>query len=367
MDQNSDAKKNTKETPTNQEKMMRAAAGASSACTSHAAGRCASHCGLGYEILTQRLSLPSLHCTRFRELSSVAKPGSYFAQKKAAKEHRRKLYEKKLERIERLKTRRDGAVKGEKRNAFRAYFMKKKMDERYMDREARRNGLDWKIDVAVILQRYNILLPDKEKWEIDFNELHDYLEEVREPDYPKELIADEKGPVTESTEERDKAYMRMFPKGYVHPPSRVTEADSKGNVGTIDRQLTKNVFLFVKEGDSTHWHLPTVSLEDGETLLVAGRRAMAERVGPNLDYWCPSHAPMAVDMVKIPSEEERKKSGFFGTKTFFMKFVHYSGDLSELALPLKEFAWLTKDEIKERVKSIGEKSDDFSKFYHYVL
>ena len=343
-----------------------------------AIGRMPSVFSTGQHMMNQNYLLPQNglnHHTRL--LSSVSfVPGSYYAKKAEKKERRREILRQRRERKERVKFRREGKVRGEKRAIFREFFLKKKMNEINMDHYARKNGLDWKIEVAVILQRYNILLPEKPQWEKDFDELRDHLRQVRKPAYPKELLLEEIFDGTE--EERRKRILEgMFPPGYVHPPSRITEADLSGNLSTIDRKLTESVFLFVKEGEQTQWHLPTIPLGAEESLLTAGRRAIDERVGKDLVYWCPGNGPMAVDLHTYPNEEQ-EKTGICGTKTFFMKFVHYSGDVSDDgSIALKDFAWVTKEEIKEFVKDdekgfmtknfYDKDGETKKKFYHYVL
>ncbi|KAL7578306.1 hypothetical protein ACA910_012717 [Epithemia clementina (nom. ined.)] len=335
--------------------------------------RFATSTGLRSDILNQRPSYflcSAVSCSSERLFSSVTiEPGSYFAAKKARKDRRRELYFSRLERKERVKTRRDGKPKGVLRNAFRDFFMPKRVYEIILDKRARQAGLDWKLEVEVILQRYHLLNPEKEQWEKEWDEMCKYIDNVRRPDYPKELLArfpkelysDERDPI--SDEERERIMREYFPPGYVHPESPVTEADLNGNLKTINRQLTTSVFLFVKEGDNTKWHLPTVDLKDGETLLQAGRRAVDERVGKQLQYWCPGHAPMSVDMTPLESEEERAAAGVYGTKKFMMKFVHYSGEVVDPDLTVNDYAWLSRDEVEEHYKDDEKKN----RWYHYVL
>ena len=161
--------------------------------------------------------------------------------------------------------------------------------------------------------------------------------------------------------------MELLPKGYT-PAPRETEADATGNVRTTDRKLKTSVYLTVLENDSNNnkplWQMPTVDLEDGETLLEAVQRAVPTKVGPEVEFWCPSNAPWAVDMFAYPPEEQQK-SGYYGIKKFFVKIQYDEGSVSEKGMSVQDFAWLDRDEIIERVRN--DQGDHMSKFYRYML
>ena len=155
--------------------------------------------------------------------------------------------------------------------------------------------------------------------------------------------------------------IEMLPEGFT-PAPRVTEGDKTGNVRTLNRRLATRVYLAVLEDGS--WVLPTASINEGETLLDATKRAVADIAGDRLELYCPSNCPMAVDL-KVYSEEEQQKHGTYGTKTFFLRVQYDDGDVSEDDVNGREYAWLARDEMAERVKE--ERGEDASKFYHYLL
>lgn len=151
----------------------------------------------------------------------------------------------------------------------------------------------------------------------------------------------------------------LLPEGFT-PAPRVTEADTNGNVRTLNRRLATRVYLAIMENDK--WTFPTVNVKDGETLLDATKRAVVDATGEEMELYCPSNCPMAVDM-KVYSEEDQKKYGTFGIKTFFLRVQHGEGDVSEEIG--RDYGWLDRDEMTERVK---EKEGEYaSKFYHYLL
>jgi len=296
---------------------------------------------------------------------------SYFEIKKAAKERRRELYEAQQQRKERLKTRRKGPGdglhrRGAKRQEFRDFFIRKKVNEEYMNRKARQAGLDWKIQVAVILERISVVLPDKPQWEADYDDLKTHLLQFGKM-YPKDLYdVDYDADIAISDEE---LLEKHLPKGY-EPAPRETEADLSGDVRTTNRKLKTSVFLTVLETDKGNWELPTVDvLPTDQSLLRAARRAVKEKVGSHVEFWCPSNAPFAVDMTTFPSPGDKgyrdEYEGLYGCKKFFMKVQYDEGDVSSSTMSVADFAWLDREEIVERVKE--QQGGDMSKFYHYML
>jgi hypothetical protein len=118
---------------------------------------------------------------------------SYFERKQQAKQLRSQAYDAKLELAEKRGSRRDDAPKNVLKNEFRAWWNKRRAYQEMMERKARIAGLEWKIEVAVILERTPMVLPDKEAWETEFEELHAYLSQFGK-EYPKEFV----GETTES-------------------------------------------------------------------------------------------------------------------------------------------------------------------------
>ena len=114
---------------------------------------------------------------------------SYFERKQQAKEDRVAAFEEKLDRLEKRKNRRVGKPKDILKNQFRPWWNQRKSYEEMMHRRARQQGLDWKIEVAVILERIPIVLPDKDGWEKEFEELDAYLSQFGK-ELPRELSSD---------------------------------------------------------------------------------------------------------------------------------------------------------------------------------
>jgi hypothetical protein len=300
----------------------------------------------------------------------------YLALKKARKERRRELYETSVQRRAKLATRRRDPNRvsansgrhhrSDSKVAFRSWFVARKVSDEYMNRKARQLGLDWKIQVSAMLIRNSVVLPDKEPWEVDMENLQAHLGQFGKM-YPKALIdVDYDAPVAITDEE----LMELLPEGYT-PAPRVTEDDLSGNVRTTNRKLKTDVYLVVQDEPNGLWRLPTTSLrdDDDETLLQAAQRAVAEAVGPAVEHWTVSNAPLSVQM-KAYGDDDRTNDpslqGLYGTKTFFLKLYYDEGEASTAAgRGLHDYAWLDRDEIVDRVKE--QQGDEAATYYRYLL
>ena len=182
-----------------------------------------------------------------------------------------------------------------------------------MNRKARQAGLDWKIRVAVILIRSPLELADREKWELEYDQMKAYLNQFGKM-YPEVLVGKVDYSIVKPMEEFE---MKNDPCE--------TEADTPGDVRTTNRKLKTNLYLTVQDGGQDDpWRLPTVELKENETFVEAAKRAVADKVGSVVHFWCPLNCPFSVDMEPFP-EEERKGSGCYGIKTFFMRVSYYEG------------------------------------------
>jgi large subunit ribosomal protein L46 len=152
----------------------------------------------------------------------------------------------------------------------------------------------------------------------------------------------------------------LLPEGF-KPAPRETEADATGDVKTRERKLKTRVYLAVQDA-TDGWSVPTTYVNESETLLDAAKRAVPEAVGTDLKIYCPSNCPMAVDM-KVYDKEEQTE--YFGEKIFFFRVQWDDGDVVEADMKAKDYGWLAREEMTERVKA--EKGDIASKFYHYFM
>jgi len=89
--------------------------------------------------------------------------------------------------MESMSSRQDASKKNHKKSQFREWFDGMASKQAYLDREAKRQGKQWKIKVAAMVERLPIVTPDKHPWEMDFLNLQAELSRYDGIAYPKEL------------------------------------------------------------------------------------------------------------------------------------------------------------------------------------
>eukprot|EP00550_Attheya_septentrionalis_P004733 CAMPEP_0198293708 /NCGR_PEP_ID=MMETSP1449-20131203/18513_1 /TAXON_ID=420275 /ORGANISM="Attheya septentrionalis, Strain CCMP2084" /LENGTH=358 /DNA_ID=CAMNT_0043993399 /DNA_START=45 /DNA_END=1118 /DNA_ORIENTATION=- len=283
-----------------------------------------------------------------KDAAAAADTVSYEARKAAEKARRTDAYKGKMERLERIKTRRVDTPKGALKQTFTQWFKPKLDFHQMMERKARQAGLPWKMKVATVVERLPVVEPDQEDWEKEYWDLKTHLYAYGRQ-YPKELgiMSDDSG---EDFVMTDEELFALLPEGF-KPAPRETEADATGDVKTTDRQLKTRIYLAVQDA-TDGWSVPTADVNESETLLDAAKRAVSETVGTNLSIYCPSNCPMAVDM-KVYDKE--KQTEYFGEKIFFFRVQRDEGDVVEADVKAEDYAWLSREEMTERVKE--EKGD----------
>jgi large subunit ribosomal protein L46 len=302
---------------------------------------------------------------------------SYYELKTAAKMHRTALYAKWADRQERLKTRRAGRPRTFYRDEFRQFFTPQKVADEYHQRKARQAGLEWEMAVASIVQRPNIVQPDREPWEVDMEVLQVHLSQFGKR-YPKELGGEDNDkPLTQD---------QLLAGLPFKPAPRETAADLSGDIRTLERKLKAPVYLFVNMNNNKNnkeqpqnWEFPSVTLQPDELLLDGAKRALQPFYG--LSYWCPSNAPWAVQMTPFTLQERQHKPGLYGRKTFFLLLQYEAGTVPDTF----DYGWLDRGEITQRVSEQQQQRQEqqqpnnnnndyddkssrrLAKLYHYML
>ncbi|EDO19073.1 hypothetical protein Kpol_2000p38 [Vanderwaltozyma polyspora DSM 70294] len=135
----------------------------------------------------------------------------------------------------------------------------------------------------------------------------------------------------------------------VVPNSRITEADKKGDISSIERKLSRTLYLLVKNKGGK-WTFPKFEVSDNSGLHIRVETGLREIGGEEINTWTVSRTPAAVMNHKNGSNE------------FFIK-SHILGGKFELQDPSKtlvtDFAWLTKEEIKDLVDKSYYKGTEF--------
>lgn len=129
---------------------------------------------------------------------------------------------------------------------------------------------------------------------------------------------------------------------------RITEADTKGDTKALTRRLDRTLYLLVKQQE---WKFPSFGLQAKEPLHEAAQRGLTEIGGPNMYTWTVSNTPCAV----LRYSDAQRKAILNGnseqtqSKEYLIKSHILHGKFVPAAKGVADFAWLTKEEIKEKV------------------
>ncbi|KAH9828636.1 60S ribosomal protein L17 [Rhodofomes roseus] len=130
------------------------------------------------------------------------------------------------------------------------------------------------------------------------------------------------------------------------PMPRIHEADIKGDVRSLDRQMERNLYLLVHGKDSAGkdvWRFPQGGVEEGQALHQAAERDLYAECGEDMDTWVVSRKPIGV---MEPSSASASSPQAY---VFFYKAHILAGQATPNGKTVKDLAWLTKEEIESRV------------------
>ena len=157
------------------------------------------------------------------------------------------------------------------------------------------------------------------------------------------------------------------------PMERITEADRIGDFKSLNRALTRTLYLVVQEAGNGkkpgRWNFPSSALIGKESLHTvissilqemshytkiwwqAAERLLVQSAGPNMNTWVVGNVPIGHQIFNYPQRIVNKEKGFerVGEKIFYMKARIMAGqaNLKDNKFGLKDFKWLAKDEIQK--------------------
>jgi hypothetical protein len=117
--------------------------------------------------------------------------GTYFDKKQADKEYRRELWNKKVERKQRLLTRRHKFPKNVLKDKFQTWWTQRTKFEHMLESKAKQAKMGWTIKVATIIERIPVIIDDHPQWLKEYMDLRAYLDQFGKR-YPKELMPEPK-------------------------------------------------------------------------------------------------------------------------------------------------------------------------------
>ncbi|CCD25720.1 mitochondrial 54S ribosomal protein mL46 NDAI_0F04020 [Naumovozyma dairenensis CBS 421] len=122
------------------------------------------------------------------------------------------------------------------------------------------------------------------------------------------------------------------------PNDLKTEADKKGNLQTVERELSRTLYLLVQD-ENLGWKFPSFVVEGNDKgLHDIAEQAIKSLSQNEINTWLVSKTPVAV----FEDSDD-------GSYEFFLKSHILAGTFAMKDNTFKQFAWLTKDEIKNHV------------------
>ncbi|KAJ4488337.1 39S mitochondrial ribosomal protein L46-domain-containing protein [Lentinula aciculospora] len=124
--------------------------------------------------------------------------------------------------------------------------------------------------------------------------------------------------------------------------SRVHPSDEARDYKSLDRKAKRNLYLLLQENVGT-WRFPQGNLTRGVLLHQAAQKGLLTECGEYMDTWIVSRNPIGHYRPprKVPSQPEEV--------AFFYKAHILAGQARPNPETVKDFAWVTKQEVEIRV------------------
>ncbi|GBC04495.1 hypothetical protein RclHR1_00570051 [Rhizophagus clarus] len=134
--------------------------------------------------------------------------------------------------------------------------------------------------------------------------------------------------------------------------SRITQDDLNKNLKSLNRALQRTLYLIVKKPRDEHaWQFPQGGVNNKESLVRAAARELEEECGNKMDVWFVGRRPIGYYKYAYPKDFVREDKDIRGSMVFFMKAHIFAGQVQVDQKEIVDFAWVTKQELKEFVSS----------------
>ncbi|KAI9280702.1 39S mitochondrial ribosomal protein L46-domain-containing protein [Sporodiniella umbellata] len=198
-----------------------------------------------------------------------------------------------------------------------------------------------RIQASVVLSRAPQITRDATDFEKAYFDYREKFEREQSSTTPSDFYF-KKGSVAERRWKHDEKARQEAMKqdeSLTESLKKANVTDKTNNQKKLDRALQKTLYLVIKSADQ--WQFPQGPLDTTEYLHEAAERTLKETCGADLDTWFVGRQPIAFHKVVAPKEET-------GMKVFFMKARIYAGQVQP-GKDVADFAWLTKEELADRL------------------
>ena len=210
------------------------------------------------------------------------------------------------------------------------------------------------IKVGAILQRNPIIMKPLDEFEEEYMKYRHTKDSLKTRGLFEFVGSNEDNSNGIRTTPDGEKYFNIVPEEPV--PLLEYSRDDK-NLKNLGRKLERKIYLSIRPcHNPSFWTFPsflfTPDFKEGIHSVV---RSRLDEIFPNAQLYHLGHAPLAhfVERLKTPIENAKNIA------TFYLKSQLIAGDIRNIIIPESlEFAWLTKEELRERSDPLWFKSLD---------
>lgn len=151
----------------------------------------------------------------------------------------------------------------------------------------------------------------------------------------------------QTAQDLEDAYNDEFSK--FKPAPRITEADRKNDVKSLNRKLEETLILLTEQklGGESYYLLPQGKHTAGESLRQTAERALKENAGDALNVTFYGNSPVGFYKYKYPSASRQEA---VGAKVFFFRCALKSNSANLIDEKKAKFQWLDQTELQKILK-----------------
>lgn len=220
----------------------------------------------------------------------------------------------------------------------------------------------WDLYAGVLVERLPVITKTMAPIEADFKKMLDQIEfenslkskhEIRKEMEKRQAELLKAGKIDldsealkQTAQDLEDAYNDEFSK--FKPAPRVTEADKKNDLKSLNRKLEETLVLLTEQklGDKSHLLLPQGKHSAGESLRQTAERVLKENTGDDLKVTFYGNAPVGFYKYKYPSATRQEA---VGAKVFFFRCALHPGSQNVTDKKTK-FQWLDQSELEKTLK-----------------
>uniref|UniRef100_A0A182WID6 Large ribosomal subunit protein mL46 n=1 Tax=Anopheles minimus TaxID=112268 RepID=A0A182WID6_9DIPT len=219
----------------------------------------------------------------------------------------------------------------------------------------------WDLYAGVLVERLPIVTKTLEPLEAKFKQMLDQIElekslksnhELRKETEKQQLELLKAGKIDldsealkQTAQDLEDAYNEEYARFKAAP--RVTEADQKNDIQSLDRKLEETLVLLVEQklGTKSHYLLPQGLHRKGESMRQTAERTLKEHCGDHLQVTFYGNAPVGFYKYKYPVDA---RTGATGAKVFFFRSVLKESSANIANNNIKH-QWLSQEEMKNQL------------------